>query len=115
MQQLSWWQTLLSWIVGVAVEERPSKLHGTLYVSRFRGAWVISTEQAVRGFGTRYQPFKTAFEFLEIWEKPIQKVLVLGASVGSVPQLLTRHQQQFEFDAVEPDKALQQLAHNPRK
>ena len=110
MKQLSGWQTVLSWLVGVSVDERQSAINGPLYVSRFRGEWLVSTDHAVRGYGLRYQPFKTAFEFLSIWEKPIKNVLVLGAATGSIPTLLTRHDQQFEFDVVEPDESLQQLA-----
>ncbi len=110
MKELSWWQKALSRVVDVPVETRTSATGGIIYVSQYKGAWHVSNDYAVRGWGLCYEPFKTAFEFLEIWKKPIERVLILGAATGSVAQLLARHNQQFNIDAVEADTIMQQLA-----
>lgn len=110
MLKLKWWQKALSLLVDVPVQQQRSIINGTIYISRYRGAWMVATDHAVRGWGLNYQPFKTAFEFLEIWQRPVKSVLLLGAGTGSVIELLTRHGQEFEFTVSESDPVFQDLA-----
>ncbi|MDB5227678.1 MAG: hypothetical protein JWN78_1871 [Bacteroidota bacterium] len=70
-------------------------------------------------FGKNYTSFSTAFDVIEIQDKKIESVLVLGFGLGSVVNLFEDHSEIKNITAVDADKIIIELAekylHSPLK
>ncbi len=86
------------------VESRHSTI---LNVSLFKGRYVLSTRNAVYSFADKYESFADAFRKTNIQKREINKVLVLGYGLGSIPQILSQHYSiNCHYTAVEIDPAV---------
>lgn len=101
---------LLSYLFEVPLEKRKSEISGTLEVSIHRGEYKLSSQNAIYSFGKHYTSFKIAFETLSIQELPFKKVLILGAGLGSIAQLLGNHPHISSVTAVDIDPVIIDLA-----
>jgi len=72
---------------------------------------MLCTEQAIYSYDDLYTNFTKTFEQIKIQERPIQKVLVLGLGLGSIPFMLEHvFEQRYEFTLVEIDEEIIYLA-----
>ena len=110
---------LLSYIIEIPVEKTESEFSGKVAVSFHKNQYKLSTKNAVYSFGKNYTSFSTAFEAIEIENKKIESVLVLGFGLGSVVDLLEDHKEVKKITAVDADKIIIKLAkkylHSPLK
>jgi len=74
----------------------------------YKNQWQLATESALYSDGERYAPFRLAFEKIGESEiTPLKKVLVLGAGLGSVIQILSKkYQCNAQYSLVEIDKQI---------
>jgi spermidine synthase len=102
---------LLSHVYEFPVEQVESKYSTILNVSLYQGRYLLSTRNAVYSFEEKYDSFSEAFKKLNIEKRNIQKVLLLGFGLGSIPQIL--HQQynvNCHYTAIEIDPVVIYLA-----
>jgi 2-polyprenyl-3-methyl-5-hydroxy-6-metoxy-1,4-benzoquinol methylase len=103
-------QKMLSYIIELPVEKAESVLSGLVTVSLQRGQYKLSTKNAIYSFGKNYTSFSTAFDVLEIEQQPLKTVLVLGAGIGSVIDLLEKNSSIKKVTAVDADEVIIRLA-----
>ena len=101
---------LLSYIFEIPLEKSKSEISGQLEVSLHRGEYKLSSQNAIYSFGKHYTSFKIAFDTLSIQELPFKKVLILGAGLGSIAQLLGNHPHISSVTAVDIDPVIIELA-----
>lgn len=105
------WKNWLSYIFEWHIESRSSEYNPHLYVSLKQGRYQLSTANAVYSFSDLYTNFGDTFKMLDWKSSPVQKVLVLGLGLGSIPLLLEEHLgQDFHCTAIEIDEAVVGLA-----
>ncbi len=110
MQQ-ALWKRLLSYFVEWHIESAPTHINPHLYVSLRYGRYQLSTANAVYSFEDLYTNFSRAFERLHLEERNIQKVLILGFGLGSIPSMLEqKFKKNYHYTAVELDEAIVYLA-----
>ena len=75
------------------------------------GRYQLCTANAVYSYEDKYINFRRSFEWIDWKKMKIDKVLVLGLGLGSVPQMLEqKFRQSFEYYAVEIDEQIIDLA-----
>ncbi|MBX2872681.1 MAG: fused MFS/spermidine synthase [Saprospiraceae bacterium] len=105
------WKNYLSYLFEWHIESRSSEYNPHLYVSLNKGRYQLSTAHAVYSFADLYSNFGDTFELLDWEAHQIQRVLVLGLGLGSIPLLLEKHiGPNFECTAIEIDEAVIGLA-----
>lgn len=100
----------LSYIYDFPVEKKQSRFSGQVVVSYHRGQYKLSTEKAVYSFGKNYTSFANAFKAVDILNRNITSVLVLGFGLGSVVDLLDNHSGINSITAVDADEVIMELA-----
>lgn len=100
----------LSYIYDFPVEKKQSRFSGQVVVSYHRGQYKLSTEKAVYSFGKNYRSFANAFKAVDILNRNITSVLVLGFGLGSVVDLLDNHSGINSITAVDADEVIMELA-----
>lgn len=111
MVRQNWWTTLCSYLTEIGIERRKSEISGELEVSYRRGRYALSTQQAVYSYQDLYLNFKQSFQRLPLADLPIQKVLVLGMGLGSIPFLLEKtFHCNYQYTLVEIDPVIIDLA-----
>lgn len=81
-----------------------SPLNGHLEVWYRSGKPMLTTPNTTYSYGTLYQMFKQIFQEIQLEQKSIQRVLILGFGVGSVASVLLEDLAiDCEIDAVEHD------------
>lgn len=105
------WKRWLSYIFEFHIESAPSDVNPHLYVSFKNNRYQLSTANAVYSYGDLYTNFSQVFEKMPLEELPIQRVLLLGFGLGSIPLMLERQfQQNYHYTAVELDESVLYLA-----
>jgi len=105
------WKHWLSYLFEFHVESAPSETNPHLYVSYKNGQYQLSTANAVYSYGNLYTNFSQVFEKMPLDDLPIQRVLLLGFGLGSIPLMLEqRFQQYYNYTAVEIDESVLYLA-----
>lgn len=93
------------------LEQVESRYSTLLNVSYYKGRYLLSTRNAVYSFADKYASFLQAFKKLHLKNRNIQKVLLLGYGLGSIPQILqTQYQLNCHYTAIEIDPAVIELA-----
>lgn len=101
---------ILSYIFDLSVEKKQSDFSGIVEVSLSSGQYKLSTQNAVYSFGKKYTSFNVAFNSIDILNRQIKTVLVLGFGLGSVVDLLESHPTIQQIKAVDADKVIIELA-----
>jgi spermidine synthase len=104
------YKRLFSYLVEIPVEEVFSKHSGLLEVSIQRGEWKLSSPNAIYSYGRHYTSYQIAFDSLGINDFPVQRVLILGAGIGSVARLLSGHPTIEDMTVVDIDEVVISLA-----
>lgn len=105
------WKIWLSYLTELHIESAASELNPHLYVSLRQGRYQLSTANAVYSYGDLYTNFLRVFRELDLERLPIDRVLLLGLGLGSIPLMLERvFQRRYHFTAVEIDEAVLYLA-----
>jgi len=102
---------ILSYINDILLEKTNSEYNDILEVHLSKGRYQLCTSGAVYSYEDKYINFINTFNSLD-WEKlNIERVLVLGLGLASVPQMLEqRFNKEFEYYAVEIDPEIIRLA-----
>ena len=105
------WKRLLSYLTEIHVETSGSEINPQLHVSLVKGRYQLCTENAIYSYADLYDNFRKAFDRIDFDQLKIQKVLILGFGLGSIPVILEkRFSKQFHYTAVEIDEAVLDLA-----
>jgi spermidine synthase len=105
------WQVLLSHLWEIPIEHSSSAYNPELTVYLRRGRYMLTTSRAIYSYDDLYTNFRDAFEQVRIAERPVQKVLLLGLGLGSIPYMLERYfGQRYHYTAVEIDEEILYLA-----
>ncbi|RMG85870.1 MAG: methyltransferase domain-containing protein, partial [Bacteroidetes bacterium] len=105
------WKKLLSYLTEIHLESAPSDINPHLYVSLSRGRYQLSTANAIYSYADLYDNYRQAFERLDLPRRRIERVLVLGFGLGSVPWLLEKtFKQNYHYTGVEIDENVIYLA-----
>lgn len=106
-----YWKRWLSYFAEFHLESAPSDYNPHLYVALKQGRYQLCSEHAVYSYADLYANFFDAFQTLRLTDLPIQKVLILGLGLGSIPWMLERNfQQSYQYTAVEIDDSVIYLA-----
>lgn len=102
---------LLSYFKDILLESTSSDFNETLEVFLSKGRYQLCTSSAVYSFEDKYINFYETFKKLN-WQKvKIEKVLVLGLGLASVPQMLEKNfKKKYEYHLVEIDDEIIRLA-----
>ncbi|MCB0574813.1 MAG: hypothetical protein KDC61_09635, partial [Saprospiraceae bacterium] len=84
------WKKWLSYLVPMTLEEAASEQNPELSVILDRGRLQLLSGDAIYSWDDLYRNFLLAFEKLQIKERNIDQVLVLGLGLGSVPFILEK-------------------------
>lgn len=99
-----------SFIWGFSVEKVESKLNGTLEIRYDYGKFVLNSPNANYSFGLLHKVFQKTFKEINIQNRKIDHVLLLGFGVGSVVAILQEELQIYaSVKAVEYDEVILQL------
>lgn len=105
------WKYYLSYFTELHVESAPSEYNPHLYVSLRKGRYQLSTANAIYSYADLYDNFKDAFCKIRLDELKIEKVLLLGFGLGSIPYILEKtFQKDYAYTAVEIDENVLYLA-----
>jgi spermidine synthase len=106
------WQSIRSYFEDVYLESTSSEHNRELHVLLSAGRYQLCTSNAVYSYEDKYVNFRKSFEWIKWDELSIDKVLILGLGLGSVPQMLEQvFGRSFEYHAVEIDEVIIELAH----
>ncbi len=103
----------LSYIWEQEIQTTSSIFNPYLEVTMSRGRFRLNTENATYSFEDFYDNYFKSFKKYQISKRPLQKVLVLGLGLGSIPLMLIRrfNQYQAHFLGVEIDEVVINLCH----
>ncbi|MEL6923603.1 MAG: methyltransferase domain-containing protein [Bacteroidota bacterium] len=109
--QIPRWKKYLSYLFELPLETAASEHNPYLEVTLKKGRFQLSTANAVYSFGDLYDNFSSAFAKLNLEQLPIEKVLVLGFGLGSIPIVMEKmYGRSYHFTAVEIDETVLALA-----
>ncbi len=89
MKQPSW-KIWLSYLTEIVLERGASDVNPDLQLGLKKGRYCLSTPNAIYSFADLYDNFSRAFEQVNIRERAIRQVLVLGFGLGSIPYMLEK-------------------------
>lgn len=104
-------KNILSYFSDVLLESTFSEYNETLDVYLSKGRYQLCSAGAIYSFEDKYVNFYESFRVLD-WNKlEIEKVLLMGLGLASIPQMLEkRFKKNFEYHAVEIDNEVIYLA-----
>ena len=95
---------ILSHFSAFSIEKTESSYSGTLEIIYSRGRYGLCTQNAMYSFEDLYLNFRESFKIIDLKKYNIQKVLMLGAGLCSVPLILEKKQGlKLKYRAVEID------------
>lgn len=101
----------LSYIFEFPIEKKYSDSSGNLEVTFHKGAYKLSTANAIYSWGKYYESFGTAFKKLDIYNADIHKVLILGYGLGSIADLVKKNKAVDIIIGVDSDPVIMDLAY----
>lgn len=105
------WKRLLSYFIELHIESTSSEYNPHLYVSLNQGRYQLCTENAIYSFDDLYDNYSDAFRMIKLDELPIQKVLILGFGLGSIPLILEKtFKKNYHYTGIEIDEEVIYLA-----
>ncbi len=109
--QPPFWKKALSYLFEIHLESRSSEYNPELNVSLVDGRYQLYTEHAIYSFGDLYNNFRITFEKIALDQYAIEKVLVLGHGLGSIPYMLEKtFHKKYHYTGVEIDEEVIYLA-----
>lgn len=93
----------LSYLFEVPIQQLESVQSGRLSITLHKGQLKLTTDRVVYSFGKHYHSFSRAFEKIEVQNREVKNVLILGAGMGSILNLLENHPTIAKITAVEND------------
>ncbi len=104
-------QKYWSYFFRIVVEKQSSTYNSELIVAIQDGRYVLNTKNANYSFASLHRVFRQIFQKIEISNKNIESVLVLGCGAGSIPTIIYKELKlNFVIDAVEIDTKVIDLA-----
>ena len=99
----------LSFFFEIVLQKVESQQSGTLTISLHKGELKLSTEKVIYSFGKNYSSFKYAFKKIKIEKFRVKNVLILGAGLGSIIQLLETNTGVENIIAVDNDEIIKPI------
>lgn len=101
----------LSYLWEQEIQTTSSTFNPYLEVTMSRGRYRLNTENATYSFEDLYDNYFKSFKKYQVQNHSLQKVLVLGLGLGSVPLMLDRHfgQHQTHFYGIDIDEVVVEL------
>lgn len=84
------WKIWMSYLTELIIEEGASDLNPDLQLGFKKGRYCLSTPNAIYSYADLYDNFSKSFHHLNIKEKDIREVLVLGFGLCSIPYMLEK-------------------------
>jgi spermidine synthase len=108
---IPFWKKWLSYIYTITLETTNSELNTLLEVQLSNGRLMLCTENAVYSYSDLYDNFRDAFTALDIKNRTIGDVLVLGLGLGSIPEMLEKNfGRNYYYTCIEADEEVIVLA-----
>lgn len=105
--KIAFWKKLLSHFTDIVLEKKQSDYSNKLEIILSRGRVALCTQNAMYSFEDLYLNFRESFHKIGLSKFKIEKVMVLGAGLLSVPYLLEKkHQKRFHCKAIDVDPAV---------
>lgn len=105
------WKKLLSYVYEFPIESTGSNINLALNVTYSRGRYQLSTENAIYSFGDLYINYYEAFKAIDLDNRKVEKVLILGFGLGSIPFMLENNfGRKYKYIGVEIDEEVVYLA-----
>ena len=104
------WKKWLSYLTEFHIEDAPSEHNPQLHLCLSNGRYQLCTENAIYSYGDLYDNFAEAFTQLDLKNRRIKKVLILGFGLASIPIILEKMGYHYEYTAVEIDEQVIYLA-----
>ena len=109
--KISSWQKLISYIKDIEIETISSDFNPVLSVCIKNGRYQLCTEEAVYSYADKYDNFRLSFDKIDFTKNKVERVLLLGLGLGSIPFMLEKNYQfDFQYTAVEIDESVIYLA-----
>jgi SAM-dependent methyltransferase len=106
------WKKWLSHLTPITLEVAASDQNPELRVALSRGRVQLLSGEAIYSWDDLYKNFLIAFDELQIDEREIKDVLLLGMGLGSVPYMLEKvFRRTYHFTAIEWDETVAELAY----
>lgn len=105
------WKKWVSHVMPLTLETAASEQNPDLAVMLDRGRLQLLSGNAIYSWDDLYHNFTIAFGTLDLEERPIENVLILGLGLGSVPYILEKiYERTYYYTAVEWDETVAELA-----
>lgn len=104
------WKRWLSYLFELHIESTSSEYNPHLYVSLKKGRYQLSTANAIYSYGDLYDNFAEAFKQINLEQRKIKNVLILGFGLGSIPVILEKMEKHYNYTAIEIDEEVVYLA-----
>jgi spermidine synthase len=109
--KIAFWKKLLSHFTDLVLEKKQSNYSDKLEIVLSRGRIALCTKNAMYSFEDLYLNFRTSFSKIDISGYRVEKVLVLGAGLLSVPYILEKkYHKKFICKAVDIDPVVLEAA-----
>lgn len=109
--KFSLWQLLKSYLYPVKIEEKQSAVNGNLSLVLSNGILQLETHKSIYSQGVKYKSFNRAFRYIKAENLNLNKVLVLGGGLCSIPQILNdKYQQKASYTIIEMDELVIEMA-----
>lgn len=111
MQPIPLWKKWISHVLPVTLERAASEQNPELTVMLDRGRLQLLSGNAIYSWDDLYHNFTIAFGTLDLEERQVSDVLILGFGLGSVPYILEKiYERDYDYIAVEHDETVSALA-----
>jgi SAM-dependent methyltransferase len=105
------WRQALSYLMTQPIEQTTSPHNPHLRVVLKNGRYQLQTLNAIYSYGDLYDNFSKAFARLDLERAGVQRVLILGFGLGSIPLMLEKmFHKHYDYTAVEIDAEVLRLA-----
>jgi len=109
---IPFWKKWLSHLMPITLEETATDKNPELSVVLSRGRVQLLSGDAIYSWDDLYKNFLLAFDRLNIVERKIEDVLLLGLGLGSIPYMLEKvFSRHYHYTAVEWDDTVAELAY----
>lgn len=104
------WKKWLSYVFDFHIEDAPSDYNPHLHLCLNQGRYQLCTENAIYSYGDLYDNFSEVFDRLDLHSRSIEKVLILGFGLASIPIMLEKKGHRYQYTGVEIDEEVIYLA-----
>lgn len=108
--RIPWYKFLLSYIQPVWLKKATGEINPYLELLLYRGRVQLATEDALYSDGRTYAPAVLAEKELRSWLPNVKQVLVLGAGLGSLVEVLHGRGYSPRYTLVELDNTILKMA-----